>query len=258
MTSEKDGTLTELDPESGEPAGRPFQLGAGIAGVTVGEGSVWVADAAAGKLLRFDPESGAVTQRIGVGGSPGAVVFGGGRVWVADSAGAGISAVNAKGGRIVARGIAPHQAPLRLASGAGGLWVTSASTARLRRIDESTLAPSGAIIVGRNPAGLTVAGGKVWIANSRSDTVTTVDVQTRTVVGEPIAVGSQPGGVDAGTSTVWVTSAGDDAVTRLDLDSGEQAGEPIGVGPEPTAVAVGESAVWVVDNGDGSVTRIEP
>jgi streptogramin lyase/predicted Ser/Thr protein kinase len=258
VTSERDGTLTKLDPESGEPVGQPFQLGAGIAGVTVGEGSVWVADSAAGKLLRVDPESGAVLARIGVGGSPGAVVYGGGRIWVADTDGAGITAVNAKGGRIVARDLAPHQAPLRLASGGGGLWVSSASTARARRVDESTLAVSGAIIVGPSPAGLTVAGGKVWVANAGADTVTTVNLSTRTVVGEPIEVGEQPGGVDAGSSYVWVTTAGDDALARLDVRSGERVGEPIGVGPEPTAVAVGESAVWVVNNGDGTVTRVEP
>ncbi|MBK5220307.1 MAG: protein kinase [Thermoleophilia bacterium] len=258
VTSERDGTLTRLDPESGDPVGEPFQLGAGISGVAIGSGSVWVTDPAAGELLRVDPASGEITQRIPVHGSPGPVVYGAGRIWVADNAAAGITAVNAKGGRVLKRGIAPHQEPLRLASGGGGLWVTSASTGRLRRIDESTMVPSGAIIVGRGPAGLTVAGGKVWVANSRANTVTTVDVSTRTVVGAPIEVGEQPGGVDAGTSAVWVTTAADDAVTRLDLQSGERVGGPIQVGPEPTAVAVGEGAVWVVNNGDGTVTRIEP
>ncbi|MGE0068314.1 MAG: protein kinase [Solirubrobacterales bacterium] len=258
VTSEKDGTLTKLDPASGEPVGKPFQLGVGISGVAVGAGSVWVSDGAAGKLLRVDPKTGAVSKRIGVGGSPGAVVFGDGRVWVADTEGAGITAVDAGNGQVVARDLAPHQAPLRLASGGGGLWVSSASTARARRVDESTLAVSGAIIVGPTPAGLTVAGGKVWVANASAGTVTTVNLSTRTVVGEPIEVGNQPGGVDAGPNYVWVTTADDDAVTRLDVGSGERIGAPIEVGPEPTAVAVGESAVWVVNNGDGSVTRIEP
>jgi YVTN family beta-propeller protein len=258
VTSEKDGTLTRLDPGSGEVVGDPYRLGAGISGVAVGEGSVWIGDGPTGKLLRFDPKSGEVTQRIDVGGRPGAVVYGGYRVWVADLDGGGITAVNAKGGRVFERGIAPREAPLRLASGGGGLWVAIANTNRVRRVDEGTTSVSGPTLTGANPAGLTVAGGKVWVANSGSDTVTVVDLSTRSVVGAPIEVGEHPAGVDAGSSYVWVATSDDDAVSRIDVGSAERVGAPVEVGPEPTAVAVGESAVWVVNNGDGSVTRIEP
>jgi len=257
VTSEKDGTLTRLDPDDGEVVGEPIQLGVGISGVAVGEGSVWVTDPLHGELLRIDPQRGIVGQRIAVGGRPGPVVFGGYRVWTADLDGKGVTAVNAKGGRVFERGIAPKEAPLRLASGGGGVWVSIANTNRVRRIDQGTTVTSGATIVGANPAGLTIAGGKLWVANSGSNSVTTVDLQTRTVIGAPIEVGEQPGGVDAGPSIVWVATAADDAVTRLDIETGERIGSPIGVGPEPGAVAVGESAVWVVNNGDGTVTRIE-
>lgn len=258
VTSERDGTLTRLDPESGEPVGKPIALGVGISGVAVGEGSVWVTDPPLGELLRVDPATGAVSQRIRIGGHPGAVTYGGYRVWIADLNGKGITAVNAKGGRVFKRGIAPHEAPLRLASGGGGLWVAIANTNRIRRIDESTTVPSGATIVGANPAGVTVAGGRVWVANSGSGTVTAVDLQTRAVVGAPIEVGSQPGGIDAGSSLVWVALTGEDAVVRIALDNGVREGAPIEVGPEPGAVAVGKTAVWVANNGDGTVTRIEP
>ena len=258
VTSERDGTLTRLDPESGQPVGDPILLEPGIAGVAVGEGSVWVTDPPRGELLRIDPASGTVTQRIAVGGRPGAVAFGGYRVWTADLDGAGITAVNARGGRVFKRGIEPRDAPLRLATGGGGLWVAIAETNRVRRVDEGTTAVSAPIIVGANPAGLTVAGGKLWVANSGSATVTTVDLQTRTVVGAPIEVGAQPGGVDAGPHVVWVASAAEDAVYRLDLESGQRIDPAVGVGPDPGAVAVGATAVWVANNGDGTVSRIEP
>jgi YVTN family beta-propeller protein len=258
VTSEPDGTLTRLDPESGERVGKPIDLGAGISGVAVGEGSVWVTDPPLGELLRVDPATGAVSQRIPVGGHPGAVAFGGYRVWVADLDGKGITAVNAKGGRVFQRAIAPREVPLRLATGGGGLWVAIADTNRIRRVDESTAATSRATIVGANPAGVTVAGGRVWVANSGSGTVTAVDLQTRSVVGAPIEVGSQPGGIDAGPKLVWVALTGEDAVVRISLESGEREGAAIQVGPEPGAVAVGKTAVWVANNGDGTVTRIEP
>jgi streptogramin lyase len=258
VTSQPDGTLTRLNPESGEAVGKPFQLGAGISGVAVGAGSIWVSDPPRGEVLRVDPQSGAILKRIAVGGRPGAIAFGGDDVWVADEDGAGVSAVAAKSGRILRRGLPPHAQPLRLAVGQGGLWVSSASTGNVRRIDLSTFRIDSPIPVGRGPAGVTVARGLVWVANSRGDTVSKVDPSIHAVLGDPIEVGGGPGGIDAGSTTVWVASAAEDAVTRIDLESGERSGAPIQVGSEPGAVAVGETAVWVADNGEGAVTRIEP
>ncbi|HEX5610312.1 MAG TPA: serine/threonine-protein kinase [Solirubrobacterales bacterium] len=257
-TSGRDGTLTQIDPQDQAVVGKPQQLAAGIAGVAVGAGSVWVSDPRRGEILRIDPNDGRVSDRVNVGGSPGPLAFGGGRLWVADEGGAGITAINARGARIVRRGLAPHAAPLRLAVGAGGLWVSSATTATVRRIDLGTTAVDPPILAGRGPAGITVGQGLVWVANSRSTTVTRVDPATHSILGDPIEVGERPGGIDAGTSAVWVASAADDSVSRIDLASGEVIGGPIGVGEEPGAVVVGEEAVWVANNGDGTVTRIEP
>ena len=258
VTSEPDGTLTRLNPESGEAVGKPLQLGAGISGVAVGAGSVWVSDPPRGEVLEVDPDSGQVLRRINVRGNPGAIAFGGGDVWVADDAGAGVSAIDARTGEVERRGLPPHAAPLRLAVGAGGLWVSSASTGSVRRIDLSSLHVDAPIPAGRGPAGVTVAHGLVWVANSRGDTVSKVDPSIHAVLGDPVEVGGRPGGIDAGNSTVWVASASEDAVTRIDLESGERTGAPIAVGSEPGAVAVGDTAVWVAANGEGAVTRIEP
>jgi len=258
VTSEPDGTLTRLDPASGAQVGKPLQLGAGISGVAVGAGSVWVTDPQRGAVLRVDPEAGMVVDTIDVGGRPGPIVFGAGRIWVADDGGAGITAIDAIGDGIYRRGLVPHAAPLRLAIGAGGLWASSNSTGAVRRIDLGSLDHGAPIPVGRGPAGVTVAHGLVWVANSRGNTVTRVDPSIHSVVGDPIEVGGSPGGIDAGTEAVWVASGSEDTITRLDLESGDPVGSPIGVGSEPGAVAVGATAVWVADNGDGAVTRIEP
>ncbi|MFI5027781.1 MAG: protein kinase [Solirubrobacterales bacterium] len=258
VTSARDGTLTRIDSASGTVKGTPLHLLRGVAGVAVGEKSVWVASPRTGEVLRIDGDTGTVEDRIHVGGHPDAMVFGGDRVWVADESGRGVTAINALGGRIFKRWIAPHTAPLRLAVGAGGVWVTSAVSGTVRRIDLGTGLPGSPIRAGRGPAGVTVAGGAVWVANSRSDTVTRVDPATEALLGSPTPVGRRPGGIDAGTSVVWVADAGDDTVSRLGLDSGETLGGPIAVGRHPGALTVADGAVWVADNGDGSVTRIEP
>jgi DNA-binding beta-propeller fold protein YncE/predicted Ser/Thr protein kinase len=256
VTSAADGTLSALDPDTRRVISK-LRVGRGVAGVTIGAGSIWVSNPRSGAVLRVDPP-GRVTARIAVGGSPGAIVSGGGRIWVADQGGAGVTAIDAKRARIEKRGLGTHTAPLRLAVGAGGLWASSASTATVRRIDLGTMSVDPPILAGRGPAGVTVGNGLVWVANGRSTTVTRIDPATHSTLGDPIEVGERPGGIDAGTSAVWVATAADDSVTRLDLTSGEPIGDPIHVGPQPGAVVVGAEAVWVANNGDGTVTRIEP
>jgi DNA-binding beta-propeller fold protein YncE len=258
VTSAPDGTLSRIDPATGRVVGSTLRLEKGIAGVTTGAASVWVSSPSRGEVLRVDPASGEVTARVEVGGRPGAIVFGGGRVWVADDAGAGVTAINAAGARIFKRELPPHVAPLRLAVGAGAVWVSSASTGAVRRIDLGTGVVGPPIPAGRGPAGVTVGGGLVWVANSRVDRVTRVDPATHTLFGVPIEVGERPGGIDAGTESVWVANAAEDTVSRIGIESGETEGDPISVGPDPGAIAVGEEAVWVANNGDGTVTRIEP
>jgi DNA-binding beta-propeller fold protein YncE/tRNA A-37 threonylcarbamoyl transferase component Bud32 len=258
VTSARDGVLSRVDPETRQVVGRSLRLGRGISGVAVGAGSVWVSSPSRGEVLRIDPSTERVGDRIAVGGRPGAIVVGGGRVWVADEVGAGVTAINPVGPRVFKRDIAPHVAPLRLAVGAGAVWVSSASTGAVRRVDLSTATAGAPIAVGRGPAGVTVGGGLVWVANSRSETVTRVDPSIRAILGDPISVGARPGGIDAGTSTVWVANSGEGSVSRIDIESGETVGDPISVGPGPGAIAIGGEAVWIANNGDGTVIRIEP
>jgi streptogramin lyase len=258
VTSAPDGTLSRIDPETAAVSGRPLHLEKGIAGVTTGAGSVWISSPRRGEVLRVDPASGGVTARIDVGGRPGAIVFGGGRVWVADDEGAGVTGINAASAHVFKRGLPPHVAPLRLAVGAGAVWVSSASTGAVRRIDLSTALPGAPIPAGRGPAGVTVGGGLVWVANSRVDRVTRVDPATHTLFGVPISVGGRPGGIDAGTESVWVANSTDNTVSRIEIESGQTEGDPISVGPNPGAVAVGDESVWVANNGDGTVSRIQP
>jgi len=256
VTSARDGTLSAIDARSLETADR-VRLGEGVSGVAIGAGSVWVSNPRAGEVLRVDSR-GHVVAHVDLGGRPGAVVFAGGRLWVADEDGHGVSAIDAGTNGVVTHDIAPHAAPLRLAAGAGAIWVSSASAGVVRRIDPATETTGPPIRVGRGPAGITVGGGLVWIANSRSGTVTRVDPSLRTVIGAPIPVGARPGGIDAGTDTVWVASTAEATISRLGVQDGEPTGEPIRVPLDPGTVAVGSSAVWVTSNEEGTVTRIEP
>jgi serine/threonine protein kinase, bacterial len=258
VTSERDGTITRLDPATGKKL-RQVTLPPGISGIAIGSKWLWVTDPRRHELLRLDSKTLRQKQAIPIPGAPGAIALSAHpkRVWVADEDGSGIAVVNAESGRRIRTRLPPPAAPLRLAVGAGGLWSSSSSTASVRRIDLGTLEPGEPILAGPRPAGITVAHGVVWVTNPPRGTVTGIDPSLHEVRNQ-VEVGSKPGGIDAGTSTIWVANAADDTVTRIDLESGEVEGDPIHVGPEPGAVAVGGEAVWVANNGDGTVTRIEP
>ena len=257
MTSEKDGTLTRLDPESGEVVA-VRKLGVGISGVAIGSKWTWATNPRRGELLRLDPHTGKLLKTIAVPGEPGPIALGGNRVWVADLEGGR----GAHRGQRRSRRRLPPRAAAANRPGCGSPGAPTRSGSRSpapTRSDASTRTSltGETIRVGGGPAGITVAGGFVWVANSRAGTVTKVDPSLRTVV-DTISVDGHPGGIDGGTSTVWVADREDDAVRKIDLESGEVEGAPIQVGPEPGAVSVGGDAVWVANNGDGTVTRIEP
>jgi DNA-binding beta-propeller fold protein YncE/predicted Ser/Thr protein kinase len=258
VVSERDGTVTRLDPETGDEL-RRGTLRPGISGVAIGSRWLWVTDPRRHELLRLDSKTLRQKQAIPIPGTPGPIALSANprRVWVADESGGGITVVNAESGHRIRTQLPPRTAPLRVAVGAGGLWASSSSTVSVRRIDLGTLEPGEPILAGPRPAGITVAHGIVWVTNPPRGTVTEIDPSLHQVRTQ-VQVGSKPGGIDAGTSSIWVANAGDDTVTRIDLETGEVEGDPLHVGPEPGAVAVGGEAVWVANNGDGTVTRIEP
>jgi DNA-binding beta-propeller fold protein YncE/predicted Ser/Thr protein kinase len=258
VTSERDGTVTWLDPATGKQL-RQATLRRGISGIAIGSKWLWVTDPRRHELLRLDAKTLRQKQAIAIPGAPGPIALSAEppRVWVADEDGNGIAVVNAESNRRVRTKLPPLTAPLRLAVGAGGLWASSSSTASVRRIDLGSMDPGDPILAGPRPAGITVAQGAVWVTNPPRGTVTEVDPSLREVRAQ-VEVGSKPGGIDAGTSAVWVANAADGTVSKIDLDSGEVEGDPIEVGPEPGAIAIGGDAVWVANNGDGTVTRIEP
>jgi streptogramin lyase/predicted Ser/Thr protein kinase len=258
VTSERDGTVTLLDPSTGKQL-RQVALRRGISGIAIGSKWLWVTDPRRHELLRLNAKTLQQQQAIPIPGAPGPIALSADprRVWVADEDGKGIAVVNAESGRRIRTQLPPQAAPLRLAVGAGGLWASSSSTASVRRIDLGSLEPGQPILAGPRPAGVTVAGGSVWVTNPPQGTVTEIDPSLREVRAQ-VEVGSKPGGIDAGTSAVWVANAADGTVSKIGLDSGEVEGDPIQVGPEPGAVAIGGEAVWVANNGDGTVTRIEP
>ena len=68
----------------------------------------------------------------------------------------------------------------------------------------------------RSPAGLAVAGGRLFVANTTGHTTVVIDPESLEPVGDPLAVPLNPWAVAAGAGHVWVSGLGTGALTRID------------------------------------------
>lgn len=118
--------------------------------------------------------------------------------------------------------------------------------------------------VGLHPTALVVAGGRAYVANALSDTVSEIDIKagavTRTIPlrwGDLRIFGAMPNALALRGDTLYVADGGDNAVAEVDLPSGRVRGyRPAGY--FPTAIALerdGHRAFVLNTKGNGSVAR---
>ncbi len=197
VTSRDRGTLTRLDPVSGRVRGATRVAG-GPSDVVVGGGSVWVAQGAPARpgatagVVRVDPKSGAVRGRTPLSHNQVlALAWGEDRLWAAKTdrdLGVPVDLVRLdRDGRVDGRPLRiPGRAGLRLATGAGSVWVLDGG---------NDLPPNP-----RRPPG-----------------VVRVDAERFAIVGAPGRVGADPKALAVGDGGVWVANAGSGSVSRIAL-----------------------------------------
>ena len=74
-------------------------IGGALGGVAVGDGSVWATDQDAGTVIRVDPGSLKVVDRIRVGNGPSAIAFGAGAIWVVNRTDGTVSRIDIRATR---------------------------------------------------------------------------------------------------------------------------------------------------------------
>jgi streptogramin lyase len=201
-------------------------------------------------------------------------------------------------GPSVSSPIAVGRPPLRLAVGAGAVWVTSAPDGTLSWIDPQKQQLGGpALRLDRGVSGVTTGQGSVWVSSPRRGEVVQIEPATERVEAR-VDVGGRPGPIVFGGGRVWVADDDGAGVTainpagprvfrrgiaphvaplRLAFGAGSvwvssastgavrridpvtaTAGAPIPVGRHPAGVTVGGGIVWVADSRSGTVTRVDP
>jgi ABC-type branched-subunit amino acid transport system substrate-binding protein len=122
----RDGSLVRI-AERGTGVGAPIDLGGtGASSLAAGGGAVWVLDAAAGLLLRYDDAGRGRADPIQVGAGGGPVAYASGTVWVADPARERILRVDADERRLAGE-VRVGGTPRDLAADGDTLWVSVTS-----------------------------------------------------------------------------------------------------------------------------------
>ena len=242
-----------IDPTDGRITAQ-YAVGRGPGALAAGDGSVWVASAAAGTISRIDREREQVTT-IDVAGEPTALAYGAGSLWVADGQHRRVAQINSATNRVVRR-FGVGNSPRDVAATADAVWVASSVDGRIDRIDLTRAGAVRQIPLQGGPAGLAAGGGAVWVAGEDSGLVTRLEARTGAAL-DVIGVGNGPAAVAVGEGAVWAANRADGTVSRIDPRTNAVT-DTIGVGGTPVDIAAGAGGIWVADARRGMIARIDP
>ena len=161
MTNRFDGTVSRIDPDSGEVV-ETIAVGLDPRGIAIGFGSVWVALAGSNTVVRIDPETNEVTQPIGVGNAPGSLAVSADAVWVVNTLDDTVSRIEPDTNSVVDT-IAVGDDPAEIAVAGGIVWVANEADGTLSRIEPGQSSASSTVIESV-PQGMAPVGSDLWVS----------------------------------------------------------------------------------------------
>ncbi len=266
VPDDREGTLLRIDPRTGQLAAtipiapkRPALAGLFDA-VATSPGAVWVTSVV-DSMLRIDPATNRVAQRIALDMQPSSLSILGGDAWITGSQANRVLRVAVKTGAVEARIGVTDPGPI--AAGDGAIWVVSEREGILSRIDPATnaveqvlQAAAGADYV-VDAVVATTQGA--WFRDLAAQNVRYVDAATR-IATEHADVGgtatwavTDPYTVTTTGGAVWVTVT--DGLVRIDTRTLHASRLPL---VEPTGVVPGADGTLWVATAQGSVVRVAP
>ena len=233
-----DQTISHLDPATGKEVRRIAADGTPT-GLAAGMGGVWVTHEFEGTLSRINPALDTIVETVELGTGVGNVAVGVGSVWVVNGLAEAVLRIDPGTNDLVAT-YAVGGSPDGIAAGGGAVWVTDG--AAVVRIDPATNEPER-IALRHEASRIAVGTGAVWVSSGTSDSVTRIDLASRSAVAV-IDVGDEPKGIAVDAGSVWVANALDGTVSRIDAATNEVTGTIV-VGNAPDGLAVDRGLVWV-------------
>lgn len=148
----------------------------------------------------------------------GAMAIFAGSLWVADCKDRTLNRIDLKTAKLsvaIPTGIGNPKGELNVVAGAGSIWVSSAATGTIARVDPATNTVIASVRVDPDSDYLSFGFGALWAASGTSQTLQKIDPHTNSVVAKT-PLGRTPGFLVAGEGAVWVQEQGDGTVARVD------------------------------------------
>jgi virginiamycin B lyase len=226
------------------------------------DGSLWVTQYDVDQLLRIDLQTGKITARIDLGGSPGGVIAAAGAVWVHDWEHGRLLKVDPATNRVVKR-LMVGTSNSDIAFAAGAIWAID-ERGVLLRVDPDTTAvtdrvPLGAAAPLPNQGGstLTAAGDTLWLLAANGH-ITEIDAHAARIVGRargPELPQETSRRSAADESGLWISSPARRNILHIDARTRRVTRFPVPGDPGPVAIVDGR--IWVGTLHDtGTLTRV--
>ena len=188
----------------------------GVDGVALDDHAVWLAGGR--RLIRVDPDSGEVVRSVSVPDPVDGLATAGGNVWAVSSSAAAVLRIDPRTAEIRDRipmvgelGSGPQT--LSISAGTNFIWVLNGDTSTVVKIDPTLhdVVETYRLPAGRGSLALAAGEGAAWISNAFDGTVTRIDERTDEVASIAVSADSSPKGVIVAGGLVWVSVADDRA-----------------------------------------------
>ena len=249
------------DPRSTDDVRRGPDVGAGSHSVASLKGSVWLLNARTNRLIRINARTESRVPRatidLEVPGRAVIITAGAGALWAGvrnrgnDKHNEYVVRIDPDGYKRIA--ILVPGGVQDIAVAGRWLWVTNRATPTVTQIGVATPQIRNVIPVGRDPKGLAVGEGAVWVAASGDDKITRIN--PRSLERKSIALKATPDRVAVGGGSVWVTSRAAARLLRINPRS-RKILETIPTGYDPFALEVANDSVWLTLVRENAVQRV--
>lgn len=182
-------------------------------GIAASADSIWLVTDKKGTLVRIDPASGRVRQRVTIPAGAYNPVASDGLVWVSRADGAAVVPVDASSGEVLAP-VAIGPGPRFLTVGDGSLWTLNQKDGSLSRV-----APDRRAELSRTPLGtpghggdITYGAGIVWTTMAGTP-LTATDAATAKVLRQWVGPGGDS--IAFGHGSIWLTDYHGGTIARI-------------------------------------------
>ena len=206
--------------------------------------AVWVSSARVNHLVQLLPATGRVGIIVTIQRPCSGLAYGFGSVWVPSCGGHSLVRMDERTGKVTAEIAAdPANSEGGITVGDGSIWMV-AKPSTLMRIDPTTNAIIGSVVLPSETENPAFGDGYIWLSSFGHDELLKVDPKTMAVAGR-VAVGPKPRFLTVGAGSVWTLNQGDGTITRVDMATGKvMATIACGIPGEGGEITFGAGSVW--------------